>query len=180
MSATTGGSNAANQLIITYGARADASKVSAYSISVLEAVMLKSGVERVQITSTARDAQDQARVMYNNIVKHGADAQKELYGKSGDKVIDAYTAAMKAGDSKASILAKMVQKINQVGVQRVTNHAADPNVLNVFDVGTNSIAPQSKKNDFMKAAREEPRVAKFLDPSNNDPGCHFEIPQKKS
>jgi hypothetical protein len=41
--------------------------------------MIASQVFEITITSTARDAYDQARVMYDNIAFQGTEAQKALY-----------------------------------------------------------------------------------------------------
>jgi hypothetical protein len=57
----------------------------------------------------------------------------------------------------------------------VSRHAADPKVLNVFDV-----APSSVRNQvaFERAVRAETRVdtRSFFKPPQ-DPGYHLEIPQ---
>ncbi|MND09835.1 hypothetical protein D3C83_334710 [compost metagenome] len=55
----------------------------------------------------------------------------------------------------------------------MSRHAADPRVLNVFDVAPSSVANRAA---FEQAVRAEPRVAKFLVPPK-DPGYHLEIPQ---
>jgi hypothetical protein len=67
----------------------------------------------------------------------------------------------------------MEAKIIELGPTSVSHHAADPKVLNVFDVAPSSIAD---KMAFEMAVRADRRVSKFLLPPN-DPGYHLEIPQ---
>lgn len=104
----------------------DAGKVSSYSKKVLEEILKKAGIAQVTITSTARTAQDQARIMYENILRHGVTHQKNLYGPSGDKVIDEYSALQSNGKTKLEIINSMKAKITQIGAGKVSKHAADP------------------------------------------------------
>ena len=112
--------------------------------------------------------------MYGNIESQGVAEQKRLYGRYGDQVIDAYVAAKAEGKSEMEIRAAMVAKINELGPTNVSKHLADPNVLNVIDVSPNSIADREA---FEAAVRADPRVSKFLTPSDGDPAYHIEIPQ---
>jgi len=81
----------------------DSAKVSVYSRKVIEEILKKSGVPQITVTSTARTPNEQARIMYENIERHGVAHQKKLYGPSGDKVIDEYSALKAKG--KASFQA---------------------------------------------------------------------------
>lgn len=173
------------QTTVLFHTTADEDDVSAYSLEVLEDVMRKAGVTQVTISSTSRDAYNQARVMYNNIEAKGVEHQKELYGRHGDQVIDTYTSSgAEASKQKLTgtarrdyVITKMKAKIKAVGPSRVSRHAADTSKSNVFDVGPNSIQPQSKKADFATQAKADARITRFLEPPA-DPGFHFEIPQK--
>jgi hypothetical protein len=111
--------------------------------------------------------------MYANIVKTGVARQKQLYAAAGDMVIDEYVKAKKAGKTEIEIKAAMEAKIIAIGPTRISHHAADPNILCVFDVAPSSIA---KKAAFEKAVRADRRVKKFLLPPV-DPAYHLEIPQ---
>jgi hypothetical protein len=164
------------QVTVSFAPGTDASKVSTYSIGVLKDVMLKAGVDSVTISSVARNASEQAVAMYNNIQKTSLDTQKDLYGSAGDKVLDVYDADVKAGKLKDAIIQDMKAKIEELGVSKVTRHAADLSKLNVFDVGPNSVSPQANKAKFAKAANDDPRVSRFFEPPD-DPGYHFEVPQ---
>lgn len=118
----------------------DPLRVSPYSRKVLEDAMKKSGVAMLTITSTARTGSEQARVMYENLERHGVTHQKKLYGPYGDAVIDVYSALKTKGKPKADIIAAMTAKIYAVGPSRVSRHVGDPNKVNVVDIAPNSIS----------------------------------------
>jgi len=115
--------------------------------------------------------------MFDNIERDGVAKQKALYKPAGQSVIDAYAAARNAGKSPDEIKAAMVARILEIGPEKVSRHAADPKLLNVFDVSPASVARQSA---FVQAARDDRRVAKVLTPAENDPAFHLEIPQPQA
>lgn len=158
---------------IKFGSNAKKESVTNFSLLVLEDILQKAGLTSATISSTARTPADQARVMFNNIVGTSVARQKQLYAAAGDLVIDEYVKAKKAGKTPVEIKAAMEAKIIEIGPTKVSHHAADPNVLCVFDVAPSSIA---KKAAFEKAVRADKRVKKFITPPL-DPGYHLEIPQ---
>jgi hypothetical protein len=158
---------------IRFGKNAKKENVTNFSLAVLEDILQSAGIGSVLISSTARTPADQARVMFNNIVATGAAKQKQLYAAAGDAVIDEYLKAKKAGKTSVEIKAAMEAKIIAIGPTKVSHHAADPNVLCVFDVAPSSV---QKKAAFEKAVRADKRVKKFITPPL-DPGYHLEIPQ---
>ena len=159
--------------VIAFGPGAKAADVTDFSRGVLLDIMGAAGVASVQVSSTSRGPADQARVMFANLENFGVAHQKALYGPSGDRVIDVYARGKRAGRDAAAIRAEMTAEIVRIGPTRVSRHAADPKVLNVFDVAPSSVA---RKQAFETTVRSEPRVAKFLKPPA-DPGYHLEIPQ---
>jgi hypothetical protein len=161
---------------IDFGPNAKASDVSPYSLGVLRDVMAAANVPKVIISSTQRSSTDQARVMYNNLETQGVAAQRKLYKPPGQAVIDVYVAGNAANQTPDAIKAAMTAKINELGPETVSHHAADPKILNVFDVAPSSVADV---NAFQNAAKADSRVSKFLTPPN-DPGLHFEIPQPQT
>jgi hypothetical protein len=161
---------------IKFGKNAKKENVTNFSLQVLEDILQAAGVGSALISSTARTPADQARVMFNNIEATGVAAQKRLYAAAGDSVIDEYVKAKKAGKTPVEIKAAMEAKIIAIGPTKVSHHAADPNVLCVFDVAPSSIP---KKAAFEKAVGADKRVSKFLKPPL-DPGYHLEIPQPKN
>jgi hypothetical protein len=162
-----------NEITIKYGANANAVDVTAFSLVVLRDILRTAGLSSALISSTARTPAQQARVMYNNIEAKGVAAQKKLYAAAGDAVIDVYAKSKAARKSPDQIKADMEAKIIELGPTSVSHHAADPKVLNVFDVAPSSIAD---KKAFELAVSKDKRVSKFLLPPN-DPGYHLEIPQ---
>jgi hypothetical protein len=158
---------------IVFGPNAKSSDVSEYSLGVLQDVMAAANVAKLTISSTQRSPADQARVMFNNLETQGVAAQRKLYKPPGQAVIDVYVAGKAANESADDIKAEMTAKILELGPETVSHHAADPKVLNVFDVAPSSV---SNVAAFEAAAKADNRVSKFLTPPN-DPGLHFEIPQ---
>jgi hypothetical protein len=115
--------------------------------------------------------------MYDNIVSHGVASQKNLYGSAGDQVIDTYVELKAQGLGAKDIRAGMQAKIEEIGPEKVSNHAADPKVLNVFDVGPNSLGGDDAVQSLTAAAQEaerDKRIKHYI-PHPPDPGCHFEI-----
>lgn len=162
--------------IITFlNPRRDSLKVSPYSKKVLESIMTASGVGQITITSTARTADDQARIMFENINNHGVPHQKKLYGSYGDKVIDHYSVLKSSGKTKAEIITGMSATITSLGPRNVSRHAGDPNKLNVIDIAPSSINLALRKT-FESVINNESRVSKLITPPK-DPAYHLEIPQ---
>ncbi len=158
---------------IKFGPNAKKESVTNFSLLVLEDILQKAGLTSATISSTARTPADQARVMFSNIEATSVAKQKQLYAAAGDLVIDEYVKAKKAGKTEVEIKAAMEAKINELGPTKISHHAADPNVLCVFDVAPSSIA---KKSAFEKAVKADKRVKKFIVPPL-DPAYHLEIPQ---
>jgi hypothetical protein len=158
---------------IVFGPNAKSSDVSPYSLGVLQDVMSAANVAKLTISSTQRSPADQARVMFNNLETQGVATQRRLYKPPGQAVIDVYVAGKAANEAADAIKAEMTAKVIALGPETVSHHAADPKILNVFDVAPSSVADVDA---FQTAAKADSRVSKFLTPPN-DPGLHFEIPQ---
>lgn len=153
----------------------DLAKVTQYSLKVLQDIMSVSGVPRVIITSTARTPAEQARIMFENIERHGIDHQKRLYGNYGDRVIDHYLILKQSGKNRSEIITGMTAKIYQLGPGKVSRHVGDPLKLNVVDIAPSSIEVP-RRAVFEDAIKNEARVSRFLLPPG-DPAYHLEIPQ---
>ncbi len=162
-----------DDITIKFGASAKAEDVTPFSMAILKDILKAARLACATISSTARTPAAQARVMYNNLEVEGVAKQKKLYAAAGDAVIDVYAAAKAAGMTSTQIKAAMEAKIIELGPTSVSHHAADPKILNVFDVAPSSIAD---KTAFELAVRADRRVSKFLLPPA-DPGYHLEIPQ---
>jgi hypothetical protein len=160
---------------VRFAKNANQADVTPFSMGVLKDTLRTAQLTEALISSTSRNPADQARVMYDNLERYGVEAQKKLYGRGGDRVIDVYAKEQAKGASPTDIKAAMEREIREIGPTSVSRHACDPNVLNVFDV-----APSSIKNHraFEIAVKGEKRVKTFLVPPV-DPGYHLEIPQPK-
>lgn len=171
-----GGLEAVAVATIAFGPNARDADVTAFSRQVLTDVMRRAGLASVTISSTSRSPAEQARVMFNNLERFGVAHQKALYGAAGDGVIEVYRSSKRDGLPASAIKARMEREIVRVGPTRVSRHASDPNILNVFDIAPSSVA---RRPDFERALRTESRISKTIF-SPNDPGYHLEIPQPGS
>jgi hypothetical protein len=173
--AAAGPAAAPARVAITYGAHARSKAVTPYSRQVLASILRKAGLRFATISSTSRTPAEQARAMFENLENVGVAKQKELYGPYGDIIIDVYARGKAAGKTAAQIERAMANRIVALGPTNVSHHAADPKILNVFDVAPLSI-PRAKWATFEQAVRSDKRVTKFFKPPQ-DPGFHLEIPQ---
>ena len=170
----TGGCAERAAVEIRFGENAKSEDLTTLSRGVLVDVLRTAALRSALVSSTSRSPRDQARVMYDNLERHGVEHQKKLYGPAGDKVIDVYAASKRAGKRPEDIRFDMEEKIRDLGPSNVSRHAADPRLLNVFDVAPTSIGD---KAGFERAVKGDRRVAKFLVPPT-DPGYHLEVPQR--
>ncbi|NJD08996.1 MAG: hypothetical protein FIB01_00645 [Gemmatimonadetes bacterium] len=138
----------------------------------LLAALKKVGLSTATITSASRTPAEQARVMYENCVKHGAAHGKALYGAAGDKVIDVYSRSK--DKPKDEVIELMRKKIEELGPARVSRHLSSTHY--VFDVDPASI-PSTKHKAFVSALRAQKAVSKVLGPPA-DPAFHIEMPRK--
>jgi hypothetical protein len=168
----------AAEVTVTFGANADQTVLSATALDIVKDVAQAAGLTSIMISSTARTPTDQARVMYNNLEGagegQGVEAQKALYGTSGDQVIDVYVEQKAAGKTADEIKAAMKAKIDELGPTNVSNHCQDPATMIVFDVSPVSVGDTQANSAFATAAEAESRVSNFI-PYPDDPGHHFEI-----
>jgi len=154
--------NISNSFNIRFSGSAYRNSVSRYSIEVIQDIMIVSKNRSLTITSTTRTPEDQAQIMYNNILSHSKNQQKNLYGPCGDAVIELFP------DKNA-----MLQKILQIGPKNVSRHCADPTKLNIIDISPSSVM---YKSAFINAVKEDPRISTFFYPKKDD-AFHLEIKQ---
>lgn len=129
---------------LSFGKNANESTVSNYTRDCLYRVMKATGNDNLFVTSTIRSAHDQARVMYENILRRGVQYQKNKYTDIGDQVIDVYNAKM----SREQNIAAMESKIKELGPERVSHHCGDHTKVNVMDVAISSV---NNRTSFVNA-----------------------------
>lgn len=175
-----------------FGMNAKSEHVSAYSRAVLKSIMKQAGVHTAVISSTYRDAHNQARVMVANIQAKGVTHQRGLYrGKPGSRVIDLYEreqAAIAEAERRGidtglhtgyakqrHMIGVLEREISAIGQEKVSNHSGLQAILNVFDVDPKLLVPRNEDR-FLEAAKSDVRVTRLIWPPK-DPAFHFEIAQ---
>ena len=173
---TKDGKNFTNTIVINKNVKI--SHVTDKSAGIVNDAMVAIEDNEVTVTSGYRSPEKQANAMYTNLQNKGIKHQKNLYGSSGDKVIDAYADAKGKTDKQgykingvAGIKSAMVDKINSIGPGNVSAHSNIPTVRNVFDIAPSSV---SNVKGFQKAIRG--KVSKLI-PYPKDPAIHVEIKQ---
>jgi hypothetical protein len=174
--AATTRAQSSNVPALGFGDNAKSADVTEYTLGVLADVLKSAGLSSALVSSTSRTPADQARIMYNNLEKHGVEAQKNLYADPGDKVIDVYVRSKAAGKTADRIKLDMETKIRDLGPTNVSKHTADPRVLNVVDIAPSSL---KDRRAFELAVKADGRVKRFLTPADSDPAYHLEIPQPR-
>lgn len=137
-----------SKVVITFGENADKSVVSEKSLNLLREVGEKTKNYIINITSTARDPYNQARVMYDNILKNGMATQRSTYKAPGQRVLDAYEAAKAKGKNRQEIIKAMEAKIRELGPTKVSKHCEDPKIMNVFDISQAMSNPKDFKREI--------------------------------
>lgn len=153
---------------------ADPKPMSVSIMNYIRALMDISGVKSAAVTSTIRTSVDQVRAMYGNLTQYGNTLK---YGVGGTNVIKTYYA--NKGKPEAQVKAAMVKTCEEQPPFRVSRHCANMNERVVFDIGPNSIQPQSARSSFEAVLRAEMSkkkvILKVLTPKNDDPAFHIEI-----
>ena len=156
-------------VIISYGANADRAAISETTLEILRRVGRASDNYEIFITSTARTPYDQARIMYNNIVRNGIAEQRRTYREPGQRVLDVYEEQQRLRSDRQQTISAMEERIIELGPSNVSRHCADHNQINVFDV---AISRLTNSERFLTEIRAQ--ADRVLDENN----CyHIEINQ---
>ena len=133
-----------NDLSVTYKSTLPKAEriVSNYSIQIIKMALKESGMTHAVITSTIREPQEQASIMYDN-AKANLKAQLKLYGKNGDAVLEVYED--NSDKPKAEVVALMIKKINELAnskpPEQVSKHVVPKEIYlkrKVIDIGVAS------------------------------------------
>lgn len=152
-----------------------------YSLKILDTIALAADIDVkiLVVTSTIRNSEDQARIMFNNI-QAGKSAK---YGEAGSAVVDTYNEHVKAGNSSSEIKSAMTDVIQQYADKGrlASNHQGDPTKLNVFDIAPSSVTKNAITawQDALDTAMSSRSIDKYYGPNTRtfDPAYHLEIIQ---
>jgi hypothetical protein len=165
----------ADEVQISYAPSADQKAVTATALTVLREICSKACVKSVEITSTARDATDQVRIMHKMIKDKGAAYVNNLYGADGKKVVAVYEESEKNKLSEDDTKKAMLKKMNELGPSNVSHHIANGDgKLCVFDVAPSSVGDKEAMKRFVKESKAHAKVSTFFEPPR-DPAFHLEV-----
>ncbi len=145
-------------------------RTSARVLVLLRQLLDRAGLETATITSGHRTADEQARIMYENLAEFGVASQNSLYGPAGDRVIEVFVENMRR--PRAETILAMAKKIEQIGPARVSRHC-DPR-LDVIDVAPSSIGDRNKFEETLTWAKRQELILRFYTPPQ-DPAYHIEM-----
>ncbi len=142
---------------------AGVSGIPAAQMRVLQEILAKAGEPTARITSYRRSPEQQAQVMFNNIIRDGAARNQTAYKNpaAAAQVVKAFNDAMNAGKDGAGILAAVTAAVNAVGAANLSDHcAANPAI---------DIDPKSLKNtgNFNAALQADSRVKAIMPPADS-------------
>lgn len=157
----------ADNIVVTPAAGVAA--IPAAKLAVLKEILAKAGEPNAAITSYSRTAEEQARIMYNNIIKDGEAKNKASYKNpaAAATVVDAFMAALKAGKNGQEIYAAVLAAVNKAGAANLSDHCGSNPAID--------IDPASLKNaaNFEAALKADSRVTVVAPPA--DPLFHIII-----
>jgi hypothetical protein len=141
-----------------------------------QAMDYKAGFQNSTVTSFIRTPYDQARIMYENYLRTGAQEQFNIYGPNGDRVIQSFIDNRNLPPQEIiSRSATLVEEMAQNG-QYVSNHLSTrqrDNGLLVFDIGLGSV----ENLDKLKAQAIAAGATRVLIENG---ALHIEIPKSKA
>lgn len=143
--------------------------IPAAKLAVLKEILAKAGEAKATITSYSRTAEEQARIMYNNIIKDGEAKNKASYKNpaAAATVVDAFMTALKAGKNGQEIYAATLAAVNKAGAANLSDHCGSNPAI---DIDPASLKDAAK---FEAALKADSRVKAITPP--NDPLYHLII-----
>jgi hypothetical protein len=111
--------------------------------------------------------------MYDNIKEHGVAHADHLYKAPGREVTRVFKDNEKK--SKSEIVKLMTDKINEIGLEKVTRHAPS-STHETFDIAPSSIKNKKAFVEAIEARVKTGEISTFLKPPV-DPAYHIEIPK---
>lgn len=141
---------------IVYDANADQTAVSDAMRDAIKDGLRNAGTKQARISRTAVSPADQARAMFQNLVRSPGPLssniayQLSVYAAPGRAVVHVFenqTQGMtlsQAQANSAAIQTAMTAEINAQGPSNVSRHCADPNTISVVDVPMSSFTANAK------------------------------------
>jgi hypothetical protein len=164
-----------SEVQISYGSNANQAAMTVTALDALREICSKACIFSVEITSTAREVKDQARIMYDMIKSKGVDYVNGLYGAGGKTIVSVFVESEKNKLSAADTKKAMADKIEEIGPSTVSHHIVSADgKLCVFDVAPSSVGDSDAKTRFVKEVKAHPKVATFFEPPK-DPAYHLEV-----
>jgi RHS repeat-associated protein len=167
----------------TEGRTAKPEWVTDYSAKILHKVAQESGDTDIKVTSAYRTPYEQARIMFDNIERRGAQYNYRLYQWPGDRVIDTYSNWNSDWNcTNSECIDRMRQTLIEVGPSNVSKHASDPDQYNTLDIAPSSIDDNAEFKEVLKkysqnySGAPDALIEKYVPPPA-DPAHHIEIPQ---
>jgi hypothetical protein len=168
---------------INFGPNANATAVNPATIDIIKDGLRAAGQSIATISSTTRSPHDQARAMFQNLVRmndisHNIATQLDLYRTPGDAVINVFIQQTQGltyqqiSQNRMVIQAAMEREINNQGPQNVSRHCADPALRNIVDVDARAFNVNNARL-FINAIQG--RVHYFLDERQFNYCFHLEI-----
>ena len=179
----TGGVATLDDVVINFRSYADATVVSCGMMRLMKESLRAAGQAKADISSTIRSPKDQARAMFNNLVKQEKSIEQNIqdqlneYGTSGDKVVNLFASLVKnksrqqISSDAESIKSQMEAKIIELDPYTVSHHCGDPLKLSVIDVPTSVFG--SNMQLFESYARS--RATNFLNEYRTNYCFHIEL-----
>jgi peptidoglycan hydrolase-like protein with peptidoglycan-binding domain len=154
---------------VTLTPAAGVAAIPAAKLAVLKEILAKAGETKATITSYSRTAEEQARIMYNNIIKDGEAKNKASYKNpaAAATVVDAFMTALKAGKNGQEIYAAVLSAVNKAGAANLSDHCGSNPAI---DIDPASLKDAAK---FEAALKADSRVKAVTPP--NDPLYHLII-----
>lgn len=183
----------ASAVVIKYDSGIRSDVVTDLTLNVIRSICVAAGVTEINITSTYRAPESQARVMFNNL-QTGHRINYLAPGRSVNDMYDskkaeygiAYASPINTETQKIETKAAMAQQIRDVGAYKVSKHAADPNVLQAIDISPTRMVPISRVLSFRSVClqyKKDGNLKAFLGPKpygpGKDPAFHLEVWQNE-
>lgn len=174
---------------INYDSSARPEVVTDLTLNVIRRICVDAGVREINITSTYRPPEVQARVMFQNLQK-GNRINYAAPGRAVVKVYDdkkksfglGYNEPMTDANQIAETKDAMLTQIEASPPQNVSKHAGNPNVVQAIDISPTRMKPISRKASFRSVAMQYHKqgvLKSFLGPKpdgpGKDPAFHIEV-----